>query len=94
MKSVFARYRIPDIVVSDNGPQFFSFIFQKFSEDYQFSHITSSPMYPQGNSQVEKGVQTIKILLKKAVESKEDPYLVLLSYRSTSLQNGYSPHNY
>ena len=35
----------------------------------------------------ERAVQTAKSLLKKAT----DPHLALLSYRSTPLDNGYSP---
>jgi hypothetical protein len=35
----------------------------------------------------ERGVQTIKIMLKKS----DSPYIALLSYRATPLANGYSP---
>ncbi|KAK3738629.1 hypothetical protein RRG08_006727 [Elysia crispata] len=46
LKSIFATHGIPDIVISDNGPQFASTEFQKFTKEYGFTHTTSSPRYP------------------------------------------------
>ncbi|XP_022808390.1 uncharacterized protein K02A2.6-like [Stylophora pistillata] len=40
LKSQFARYGVPSVVVSDNGPCYNSAIFRKFSEDWSFEHIT------------------------------------------------------
>jgi len=53
MKPIFARYGIPDIVISDNGPQYSSQEFKEFAKAYNFEHITSSPYYPQGNGEAE-----------------------------------------
>ena len=86
-KSIFARHGIPEVVVSDNGPQFSSDAYQQFAKEYHFTHKTSSPYYPQSNGEAERAVGTIKRLLNK----ERDPYLAILSYRSTPLQNGYSP---
>ena len=88
LKSFFARHGIPETFITDNGPQYISDIFRKFSVEWGFTHITSSPRFPQSNGEIERAVQTAKNLLKK---SDEDPYLSLLSYRTTPLHNGYSP---
>ena len=85
--SIFARYGIPEVVVSDNGPQYTSTRYAKFAKDYGFLHFTSSPYHPRGNGEAERADQTVKNLLKKA----DDPYKALLAYRSTPLEVGFSP---
>ncbi len=79
-KCHFARHVIPDVLVSDNEPQFSSTKFHQFSKTYRFNHHTSSPHYPQSNGKAEKAVQTIKSLLQKALSEK---MLALLDFRNT-----------
>ena len=81
LKRIFSRHGIPEIVRSDNGPQYASAEFLTVASSYGFQHITSSPKFPQSNGQAERCVQTIKNLLKKS----NDPCLPLLSYHSTPL---------
>ena len=91
LKSIFARHGIPQTIVSDNGLQYSSDLFIKFSQQYGFNHITSSPKYPQANGEAERAVRTIKQLFKKNQSENGDMYLALLAYRSTPIANGYSP---
>ena len=89
-KELFATHGIPDTVISDNGPCFSAVPFQEFAAKYGFVHTTSSPRCPRTNGEVERAVRavrTVKGLLKK----NDDPYLALLTYRSTPLQTGLSP---
>jgi len=81
LKAIFARYGIPEILLSDNGPQYSSTEFSEFAANYGFVHGTSSPHYPQSNGLAERAVKTVKKLLKEST----DQCLALLSYRTTPL---------
>ena len=59
-KSQFARYGIPDLLITDNRPQFSSDEFRQFTKSYNIEHCTSSPLYLQSNGLAEKSVQTVK----------------------------------
>ncbi|XP_038063231.1 uncharacterized protein K02A2.6-like [Patiria miniata] len=86
MKTTFARYGIPEVVVSDNGPQFLG-EFQQFAREFGFNHITTSPHYPQANGQAEKAVHVAKSILRQP-----DPIRALMTYRATPLPSlGVSP---
>ncbi|XP_064098050.1 uncharacterized protein K02A2.6-like [Macrobrachium nipponense] len=83
LKSHFARYGLPCVLISDNGPQFINENFKQFASDYDFEHKTSSPTHAQSNGMVESVVKTSKRLIRKAVESNKDPYLAILDHRNT-----------
>ena len=54
-----------DILWSDQGPQFTSKMFQDFSKEWGFQHITLSPQYPQSNGKIEATVKSMKNLHEK-----------------------------
>ena len=81
LKPIFARFGIPEILFSDNGPQYSSHEMKQFASSYGFTHITSSPHYPRSNGLAERTVKTIKNFMTKST----DLTLSLLSYRSTPL---------
>ncbi|KAL6471890.1 hypothetical protein MHYP_G00205400 [Metynnis hypsauchen] len=86
LKAHFARHGIPDVVVSDNGPQYSSGEFRKFSKAWDFEHVTSSPTYPQSNGKAESAVKTAKGLMGRAIQAKSDPYLAILDHRNAPSQ--------
>ena len=92
LKIMFARYGIPNVLVTDNGPQFASAEFAAFATMWGFEHVTSSPRYPQSNGKAENAVKTIKRLFGKCQEARQSEYQALLDWRNTPTEGfGTSP---
>ena len=68
MKEIF-----PDVLRSDNGPQYASAAFQEFTRNWEIQHITSSPHHPALNGFAESMVKIVKTALTKAKYSGNDP---------------------
>ena len=64
LRELFARFGIPQQLVSDNGPQFVSEEFKQFMSANGIKHIRSSPYHPASNGATERMVQTVKLALK------------------------------
>ena len=82
-KRQFSRHGIPDSVVSDNGPNLTSAEFSRFSSDWEFEHITSSPYHSQSNGKAESAVDKAKKLLKKTKRDGSDHWKAILDWRNT-----------
>lgn len=93
--TIFSRYGAPDIW-SDQGPQFMSQTFQKFSREWGFQDVTSSPTYPQSNGKAEPAIKLMKIIKGTWTSHQLDKRklaLSLLQYRNTpSRRDGASWH--
>ena len=92
LKAMFARYGVPDTLISDNGPQFASEEFTSFAKKWGFEHVTSSPRYPQSNGKAENAVKTVKRLFTKCRESGQSEFRALMDWRNTPTEGlGTSP---
>ncbi|UYV82343.1 hypothetical protein LAZ67_21001753, partial [Cordylochernes scorpioides] len=82
MRNCIARYGFPQVVVSDNGPPFFSSDFGDFLSKNGISHVTSPPYHPKSNGQAEVSVREVKKLLKKQLYENEQVELDLALSRA------------
>ena len=87
MKAVFAELGLPNIIVSDGGPQYTSAEFKDFMKQWQIEHRVSSPRNPQSNGMAEHCVETMKSSLIKTTEEGEDVDLALLTNKTTPLNH-------
>ena len=89
LNELFARFRVVDYVVSDNGSQFTLVEFKEFCEIFKIKHITTPQYHPRSNGQAERFVDTLKRALKKASGTPTDKALqqFLQVYRITPNPN-------
>ncbi len=85
LKEKFSENGTPEILISDNGPQYASAEFARFSEEWGFQHIKVSPRHPQGNGFIERQIQTCKAIMKKAKAAGQDIQKALQIWRATPI---------
>lgn len=87
LKTNFSTHGIPKKLICDNMP-FLSYEFKRFSNDWNFEVVTSSPGYPQSNGMSERAIQIAKNMIRKSSDWKAS----LLEYRNTTMTDvGLSP---
>lgn len=87
LRSIFSDCGIPDMIVSDNGPQFKSEEFSNFLQKNGVKHVTSAPYHPKSNGLAERFVQSVKQSIKASkhdegsLQTKISRFL--MQYRNT-----------
>ena len=92
--------RIPDIIISDNGPEFRAQEFEKLLSNYNIKHYCTVPYLPHTNGRVERLNRTLQLLLSTAcAESgrswiRELPHALTVYNHSKHSQTGKSPSEF
>ena len=79
----FCNHGIPEVLCTDNGPQYASATFAECSIEWGFTHETSSPHYPQTNGFAESCVKIVKHTLQHAKYSGTNPRIALQHLKAT-----------
>ena len=87
-KNIVTQFRVPNILISDNGLQFDSKAFRKYCSDLGIKNRYSTPAYPQGNGQAEAIKKIIVNRLKKRLDDAKERWVeelphVFWTYRTT-----------
>jgi len=84
LEETFARYDIPEQLVSDDGRQFTSDEFHEFMKVYNINDVTSSPYHAKSNGESERFIRTFKEkILASELPLPKRLLQFLFRYRST-----------
>ena len=96
-KNIVCRFRIPQSIVIDNGPQFDSRVYRNFFNELKIKNLYSTPWYPQSKGQVESSNKTLLTYLKKRLHLAKRKWVdelpgVIWAYKTTNRKpTGTSP---
>ena len=87
-KNIVTRFRVPHVLISDNGLQFDSKMFRKYCGELGITNRYSTPTYPQGNGQTEAVNKVMVSGLKKRLDDAKGKWVeelphVFWTYRTT-----------
>ena len=89
LRHLFARYGLPQVLVSDNGPQFTAAEFSDFMLANGIRHLRGAPYHPASNGEAERFVQTFK---QSMLRGKNDKGTVAQKLAQFLLINHTTPH--
>ena len=67
-KSILCKFRVPRVLVSNNGRQFDNTLFKDFCEHFGIQNHYSSPAHPQVNGQAEVANRSLLKIIKTRLE--------------------------
>ena len=80
----------PEVLCTDNGQQYASAAFADCSIEWDFTHETSSPYYPESNGFVESCVKIVKHTLQYCKYSGTNPRIALQHLKATLIDAKHS----
>lgn len=87
LRKLFCRFGAPQVLISDNGPQFIDSRFKNFMKEFNIKHRRVTPLHPMANGEVERFNRTIKKSILTAIADNKDWRETLdnflLNYRNT-----------
>ena len=85
LRTIFARFGLPDTIITDNGTSFVSSEFEQFLMENGIHHQKSAPYHLASNGLAERAVQIVKHGLKKIKTGSIEDRLakLLFNYRIT-----------
>ena len=90
VKIIFAKYGIPQKIMSDTGTNFISDRFWQFSKTINIEQAVSSAYHHQSNRQVKACIKLIKFTFKKGANFGRDINMALLQICTMPLGQGLS----
>lgn len=87
LETLFARYGAPYTLITDNGPQFKDRSLNEFLNVYGVEHLTSPPLWPRANGEVERQnrmlLRAMEIAQVEGRDWRKELKTFLLAYRTT-----------
>ena len=93
LRRMFSLMGVPNVLRSDQGPQFRSELLQDFLRLWGVQWRPSSPHHHQSNGHAESMVKAVKAMLAKTGGKIDDPAFqeAMLEFRNTPREDGLSP---